>query len=383
MGASTVPCLLRLLELTLCSVFVHRYRDLDPNIRAECVRAIGAWFKKYPSHFLDSAYLRYVGWVLSDGSNHVRLEAVRALANVYDQADFIGSLNHFTERFKSRLIEMATLDVDVSVRVPVIHVLAAIDGHSLLEEEEREKLCLLVFDEEPRVRKAVSGFVRAIWEEEVDERSVGKKGWSAQDKERVGIKALAALLVQWGKTLDKMVGDDSDSELLEMDGDAEEDAEGRRRQQRQRKELVTLTRDAVGRTALVVEALWAEVDPVREWEDLLNFLLLDHSAAADDDELPERPGASVTRGNGRREDKESAENGESEDGVAVVIDEAWRLEEVEEGILLEVLVAAIRKAKADAVGSKKVRICIFFWMCINSDRYRARKRQSSTILRGR
>ena len=264
------------------------------------------------------------------------------------------------------------MDVDVSVRVPVIHVLAAIDGYSLLEEEEREKLCLLVFDEEPRVRKAVSGFVRGIWEEAVEERSAGKKGWTARDKEKVGIKALAALLVQWGKTLDKMVGDDSDSEVLDMNEDAEgDDAEGRtqmRRQQRQRKELVALTRDAVGRTALVVEALWAEVDPVREWEDLLNFLLLDHSAAAsgiDEDDLPERPGVSVKRGNGRRErgesveNRESAENGESENSAVVVIDEAWRLEEVEEGILLEVLVAAIRRAKADAVGGKKVRICVF------------------------
>lgn len=264
------------------------------------------------------------------------------------------------------------MDVDVSVRVPVIHVLAAIDGYSLLEEEEREKLCLLVFDEEPRVRKAVSGFVRGIWEEAVEERSAGKKGWTARDKEKVGIKALAALLVQWGKTLDKMVGDDSDSEVLDMNEGAEaDDAEGRtqmRRQQRQRKELVALTRDAVGRTALVVEALWAEVDPVREWEDLLNFLLLDHSAAAngiDEDDLPERPGASVKRGNGRREDGESAENGESENSAVVVIDEAWRLEEVEEGILLEVLVAAIRRAKADAVGGKKVRICVFSSTSIN------------------
>ncbi|KAF8717150.1 hypothetical protein AX14_012211 [Amanita brunnescens Koide BX004] len=255
---------------------------------------------------------------------------------------------------------MATMDVDVSVRVPVIHVLAAIDGYSLLEEEEREQLCLLVFDEEPRVRKAVSGFVRGIWEEAVDERSAGKKGWSAKDKERVGIKALAASLVQWGKTLDKMVGDDSDSEVLDINEGAEgDDDEGRtqmRRLQRQRKELVALTRDAVGRTALVVEALWAEVDPVREWEDLLDFLLLDHSAAAngmDEDELPERPGASVRRGNGRREDGESAENGESENSAVVVIDEAWRLEEVEEGVLLEVLVAAIRRAKADAIGGKK------------------------------
>ncbi|KAF8634382.1 hypothetical protein AX15_000952 [Amanita polypyramis BW_CC] len=353
-------------------VFVHRYRDLDSNIRAECVRAIGLWFKKYPSHFLDGSYLRYVGWVLSDSSNHVRLEAIRALSNVYDQADFISSLNHFTERFKPRLIEMATMDIDVSVRVAVIRVLEAIDGYSLLEEEEREKLCLLVFNEEPRVRKAVSGFIRGIWNEGVDERTAGRKGrkkWSNDDQDRVGIKALAALVVQWGKTLDMMVGDDSDSEVNvdvegEVDGvDVGEGQSGRLKRQRQqqkkqRKELVALSRDAVGRTALVVEALWGEVDPVRDWEGLLNFLLLDHSPTAnglDEDELPERVGTSGKRGNdnGKKGAEENGENGESEDSFDVAIDEAWRLEEVEEGILLEVLVAAIRKAKTDAIGGKK------------------------------
>lgn len=38
-----------------------------------------------------------------------------------------------------------------------------------------------------------------------------------------------------------------------------------------------------------------------------------------------------------------------------VIDEVWRLEEVEEGVLLEVLLATLRKTKAEVAGSKKVR----------------------------
>ncbi|KIL63611.1 hypothetical protein M378DRAFT_107004 [Amanita muscaria Koide BX008] len=358
-------------------VFVHRYRDLDPNIRAECVRAIGHWFKKYPSHFLDASYLRYVGWVLSDPSNHVRLEAVRALSNVYDQGDFISSLNTFTERFRLRLIEMATLDVDVAVRVAVIHVLASIDGYSLLEEEDREKLCLLLFDEETRVRRAIAEFVRRIWSEEVEERSAGRKGrkkLSAKDKERVGIKAFAALMVQWGRTLDKMVGDDTDSEVADAADEVELDTDiasggshhhtRLRRHTRQRKELVALAGEGVGRVALAVEALWSEVEPANDWEGLLEILLLDHSAAAngtdvDEEELPERVGVRHGNGDGKRRktngEENENENGdrESEDHVAVMIDDAWRLEEVEEGLLLEVLVAAIRTAKAEAVGGKK------------------------------
>lgn len=48
------------------SVFVHRYRDADAGIRADCVREMGIWLKRHPAHFLEGNYLRYVGWVLSD-----------------------------------------------------------------------------------------------------------------------------------------------------------------------------------------------------------------------------------------------------------------------------------------------------------------------------
>lgn len=48
------------------SLFVHRYRDADPGIRAECVQEFGVWLERYPAFFLEGNHLRYVGWVLSD-----------------------------------------------------------------------------------------------------------------------------------------------------------------------------------------------------------------------------------------------------------------------------------------------------------------------------
>lgn len=265
------------------------------------------------------------------------MEAVKALSGVYEQADYINSLNHFTERFKPRLIEMATGDTELSVRVAVIQVLGAIDGHSLLEDEEREKLCLLVFDEEPKVRKAVSQFVSGVWSEAVEERLAGKGKASAKDKERAGIKALAMLLVKWGKALDKIVGEPDESE----NGDTGDDiAEGSSRPAARRKEVAALVGlGPRGRTALAVEALWEEVDPVGDWEGLLDVLLLDHSAAGGDESSSNGTRRAV---NGNSQARESA------------VDEVWRLEEVEENVLLEVLVAALRAAKAEVVGSKKV-----------------------------
>lgn len=329
-------------------VFVHRYRDLDPNIRAECVRALGLWFKKYPGHFLDGAYLRYVGWVLSDSHTHVRLEAVKALSGVYDQADYIGSLNHFTERFKPRLLEMATGDIELSVRVAVIQVLAAIDGHSMLEDEEREKLCLLLFDEEAKVRRAVSQFVRGIWEEAVDESLVGHKKPTVKNKEQMAIKTLGSLLVKWGKVLDILIGDADESD--NGDGDKSDDgSEIATRPAKRRNEVLALAGiEQRGRMALAVEALWDEVEPVRDWEGLLDVLLLDHSAREDNGQAS----TARTRINGKDREKD------------VVVDEAWRLEEVEESVLLEVLVAAFRRAKAESIGGKRVRLPRSFLLLI-------------------
>lgn len=47
-------------------VFVHRYRDTQPEIRAICMSEIGHWMKRYPAMFLDDGYLKYVGWTMYD-----------------------------------------------------------------------------------------------------------------------------------------------------------------------------------------------------------------------------------------------------------------------------------------------------------------------------
>jgi cohesin complex subunit SA-1/2 len=274
--------------------------------------------------------------VLSDTNTQVRLEAVKALAGVYKQVDYIGTLNHFTERFKPRLIEMATGDTELSVRVAVIQVLEAIYSHSLLEDGEREKLCLLVFDEEAKVRRAVSGFVKGVWTEGVEERLVGKKAGDVMTA-RVGVKVLAMLMVKWGQSLDR-TNREGEEEEEEMDG-SEDSMQGDRV-----KDVAALVNlGQKGRTALAVEALWDEVEPISDWEGLLEVLLLDHSAVGENATASPRK----RRANGKAHVDDEA------------VDEAWRLEEVEETILLEVLVAALRWAKVDASSTKKVGNSIF------------------------
>jgi cohesin complex subunit SA-1/2 len=90
------------------------------------------------------------------------------------------------------------------------------------------------------------------------------------------------------------------------------------------------------------------VDAVGDWETLLDVLLLDHSSAAD---AP----APARRGKPNGKAAKSSEEG--------LVDEAWRLEEEEETVLIEVLVASLHHAKISAkkVGSSSVSLLVYLF----------------------
>ena len=273
----------------------------------------------------------------------MRLEAVKALISLYEKSDYIGTLQQFTDRFKGRLVQIATSDLELSVRVAAIQVLVAIDSHSLLEDEQRDELCLLVYDGEPRVRKAVAGFVRGVWEEAVEDRMVGRKseGDKAKDTERIGIKCLATLLVKWGKRTSKVLGSAEDL-------DSESDSEESPVEDTKNKDIARLvSAHHKGRIALAVEALWDEVEAIGDWEMLLEHLLLDHSASVEDDVNGVGPSPVAAR---RRQQAAAKKKATEED----MVDEAWRLSDPEEAALLEVFVATLKKTKEEASGLKKV-----------------------------
>ena len=61
---------------------------------------LGEWMKKYPSHFLDDSYLKYLGWTLYDKIGEVRLTCLRSLQPLYAAEDLSQRLELFTNRFK-------------------------------------------------------------------------------------------------------------------------------------------------------------------------------------------------------------------------------------------------------------------------------------------
>lgn len=277
---------------------------------------------------------------------------MKSLLALYSKEDYLIAIQHFTERFKPRLIAMATTDTDLSVRVAVIQVLCAIDKASLLEEDQRSTLSVLIFDEEARVRKAISGFIKNIWDETVKERLVGRDGADeeededSQSRKYAGAKALSSLLVSWERGLARR--DNSNTTQTNESGSSSHTPTA--------ETLALLGALQKGRTALAVEALWDEVDSVSDWQALLDILLLDHSGSgsgkriSDDVDVDDvensnrgKKGKQPMKGKGssKGKGKATADSGSGE------VDEAWRLEEDEESALVEILSASLQKTLAD------------------------------------
>ncbi|KAI9218819.1 hypothetical protein BC828DRAFT_416985 [Blastocladiella britannica] len=127
-------------------LFVHRYRDTDPTIRAECLRALQAWIADAPDVFLDPAYLRYCGWMLNDPHPAVRTQALGTLGALYADPALVPGLRLFTERFKGRVLQMAAADVDPGVQVAATTLAAAgIYPMAVYEPDDIDALCAIGF----------------------------------------------------------------------------------------------------------------------------------------------------------------------------------------------------------------------------------------------
>ncbi|KAJ6334183.1 hypothetical protein OIU78_011150 [Salix suchowensis] len=139
-------------------LFVHRYRDIDPNIRTSCIESLGVWVLSYPSLFLQDLYLKYLGWTLNDKNAGVRKASVQALKKLYDGDDNVPTLGLFTERFSNRMIELAD-DIDVSVAVCAIGLVKQLLRHQLLPDDDLGPLYDLLIDDPAEVRRAIGELV--------------------------------------------------------------------------------------------------------------------------------------------------------------------------------------------------------------------------------
>ncbi|KAK7091059.1 hypothetical protein V1264_010775 [Littorina saxatilis] len=177
-------------------VFVHRYRDTQPEIRSICMAEIGVWMKKYPNMFLDDSYLKYVGWTLYDKVGDVRNCCLKTLAPLHETQDLSLKLELFTNRFKDRIVEM-TLDKEYDVAVQairlVINVLKYCEG--VLADKDCENVYELVYSSNRQVAQAAGEFLNTKLFQRDDEATKHLK--TAKGKKRSPNTPLIRDLVQF------------------------------------------------------------------------------------------------------------------------------------------------------------------------------------------
>ena len=305
-------------------VFVHRYRDVDPKIRVECVAAIGTWILTYRKMFLEGQYLRYLGWVLSDTVAQTRAEVVRQLKLLFKNPANIGPLRGFTDRFRPRMVEIAARDAEPAIRADTVELLDKLREAELLEPNDIDIIGQLIFDLEPRMRKAVGKFfvsnledlfkvrVEAVGQEQLDENLEAEpdgENHLRPNQSWIKFKCLAESLVAYDS------------------GEQEHSREGAAN--------LLLATNTDSRYMLATQAIFPHLAELRQWESLAGYLLYDHS------------GITSTV-----EDIDSA----------AAVQGLYRLEEGEEGILLEVLDYAVKlylvqtaEVTSDGKNKKKAR----------------------------
>uniref|UniRef100_A0A182JTG5 SCD domain-containing protein n=1 Tax=Anopheles christyi TaxID=43041 RepID=A0A182JTG5_9DIPT len=142
------------------SVFVHRYRDTLPDIRAICMSEIGIWMMKFSSNFLDDSYLKYIGWTLHDKVGDVRLKCLQALLPLYENEELKGKLELFTSKFKDRIVAM-TLDKEYEAAVHAVKlVINILKSHQdILADKDSEIVYELVYSSHRGVAQAAAEFL--------------------------------------------------------------------------------------------------------------------------------------------------------------------------------------------------------------------------------
>ncbi|KAL9639693.1 MAG: hypothetical protein Q9204_000983 [Flavoplaca sp. TL-2023a] len=309
-----------MMENIFNAVYVHRYRDVDPRIRVDCVTALGGWITTAPDKYFTPAYLRYLGWVLSDTTAPTRAEVVKQLSKLYKRKEDVARMRAFTEKFSPRFVEMAIRDAEPNIRAAVIGMLDLIRDTGLLEPNDIDSIGRLIFDSEQKVRKAVAGFfaknindsydaviedlggeegmAEAVGEEDPDDFDMPRRAW-------LKFKCLAENLQSYSS----QEGDDEGTAptLPETIG--------------------VLPGSVVeSRFALAAQAVYGGVSEVQDWEVLAGYLLYDNSPATS--------------------------NGNASESPEILFRKSCLLNEFEEMLLLEVLKEAVKQRLLEAVESE-------------------------------
>ncbi|KAJ2826001.1 cohesin complex subunit, partial [Coemansia furcata] len=138
------------------TVFIYRYRDVQATIRSECIVPLATWCRAFPAAYLDTEYLRYLGWALNDKDARVRETALAAIggplllgkqpthggvgsgvgapgASASSEDSVAEGIRPFIGRFLPRIVQVAAGDIDVKVQVAALKLVGHLGKHQFLD----------------------------------------------------------------------------------------------------------------------------------------------------------------------------------------------------------------------------------------------------------
>jgi len=170
------------MQTIIPGVFIKRYRDSNPYIRATCLDSLLQMMLKRPDWLLRDTYLKYFGWMMSDKDATVRKTALRALSGFFKVADQQGEdskksktyhelqtidltkLQKVVHKFIPRMAD-CVIDVNQQVQEKAMSLLLALNQHGLTDDVEDDgiwnkiNLRALAPDTTPNVRRDALYFV--------------------------------------------------------------------------------------------------------------------------------------------------------------------------------------------------------------------------------
>lgn len=154
-----------IVDSTFSTVFMNRYRDSNPFIRAENIAALSKMTLLRPDVYLSDKYLKYIGWTLSDKDPCVRIASLSALTAPFLQKNIeLASMENVIRKFLPRLAD-CTIDVDIQVQEKAMALFLLLDRANFLEEFEDDALWAqinnraLASDTSPFVRRDALQFI--------------------------------------------------------------------------------------------------------------------------------------------------------------------------------------------------------------------------------
>ncbi|XP_051167839.1 cohesin subunit SA-2-like isoform X3 [Leptopilina boulardi] len=142
-------------------IFGLRFIDIFAKIRLLCIQEFDIWLKIIPELFIKEDCLKYIGRSIFDSDAEVRLKCLEILKPLYTLNTTITKIEHFTTKFKKRLIAM-TLDVNPDVDVVAMQIVIEIlqKQPKILDADDLNNIFKLVFDSYQPLARLAGTFLK-------------------------------------------------------------------------------------------------------------------------------------------------------------------------------------------------------------------------------